>query len=71
MRAIKVPVPHNLPRQSHKNRAETKIVSLGLQRSAARRRDKARGVADDTFGALAVRKHAEIEQLIEQTKYGE
>ena len=70
MRAIKINVPdaslHPLP----KSKAERKKV-VGLQRFNSRRRKKARSVADDTFGALAIRKHAQIEQLIEQTKYGD
>ena len=72
MRAIKIQVPDKLLRKLPKSQAERKeIVKLGLQRFTASRRKKARGVVDDTFGALAVRKHTRIEQLIDQTKYGD
>ena len=37
----------------------------------AHRHQKTRSVVDDTFAALPIKKHAQIEQLIEQTKYGE
>lgn len=72
MRAIKIHVPDNLLRKLPKSQADRKeVVRLGLQRFTARRRKKARSVVDDTFAALAIRKHAKIEQLIDQTKYGD
>jgi hypothetical protein len=72
MRAIKTHLPDNLLRKLPKSQVERKeVVRLGLQSSTARRRKKTRSVVDDTFGALAVRKHARIEQLIDQTKYGD
>lgn len=72
MRAIKIQVPDNLLRKLPKSQAERKeVVRLGLQRFTARRRKKARSIVDDTFAALAIRKHAKIEQLIDQTKHGD
>jgi hypothetical protein len=72
MRAIKIQVPENLLRKLPKSQAERKeVVRLGLQRFTARRRKKAPSAVDDTFAALAVRKHAKIQQLIDQTKYGD
>jgi hypothetical protein len=72
MRAIKIHVPKTLLRKLPKSQAERKeVVKLGLQRFTSSRRKKAHSVVDDTFAALAVRKHAQIEQLIEQTKYGD
>ena len=71
MKELKIRVPDTLLRQLPKNQEEMKeVVRLGLQRFAARRRKKASSVVDDTFAALAIRKHTQIEQLIEQTKYG-
>ena len=49
-------------------------VRLGLQRFRWASPQKARIrhiVAFDTFAALAIREHAEIEQLIDQTKHGD
>ena len=72
MRAIKIHVPDALLRKLPKSQAERKeVVRLGLQRFTSRRRKKTQSVVDDTFAALAVRKHAQIEQLIEQAKYGD
>jgi hypothetical protein len=72
MRAIKIQVPNNWLPELPKNQKEIKeVVRLGLQRFTARRRKKAPSVVDDTFGALAIRKHAKIEQLIDQIKYGD
>jgi len=72
MKAIKIQVPDTLLRKLPKSRAERKeIVRLGLQRFTARRRKKAHSVVDDTFAALPIRKHAKIEQLIDQTKHGD
>jgi hypothetical protein len=72
MKELKIRVPDTLLRQLPKKQEEMKeVVRLGLQRFAARRRKKARSVVDDTFAALAIRKHTQIEQLIEQMKYGE
>ena len=72
MRAIKINAPDTLLHPLPKSKAERKeVVKLGLPRFTSRRRKKARSIADDTFGALAIRKHAQIEQLIEQTKYGD
>jgi hypothetical protein len=72
MRAIKIQVPDNLLRKLPKSQAERKeVVRLGLQRFTARRRKKAHSIVDDTFAALAIRKHAKIEQLIDQTKHGD
>jgi hypothetical protein len=72
MKAIKMHVPDTLLRKLPKSQAERKeVVRLGLQRFTSRRRKKAHSVVDDTFAALAVRKHAQIEQLIKQTKYGD
>jgi hypothetical protein len=72
MKAIKTHVPDTLRRKLPKSQAKRKeVVRLGLQRFTSRRPKKAHSVVDDTFAALAVRKHAQIEQLIEQTKYGD
>jgi hypothetical protein len=72
MRAIKIKVPENLLRKLPKSQADRKeVVRLGLQRFTARRRKKTHSVVDDTFAALAIRKHAKIEQLIDQIKYGD
>ncbi|OGQ77696.1 MAG: hypothetical protein A3F90_09090 [Deltaproteobacteria bacterium RIFCSPLOWO2_12_FULL_60_19] len=72
MKELKIRVPDTLLRRLPKKQEEMKeVVRLGLQRFAARRRKKARSVVDDTFAALAIRNHTRIEQLIEQTKYGE
>jgi hypothetical protein len=72
MRAIKIQVPNTLLRKLPKSQAERKeVVRLGLQHFTARRRKKARSVVDDTFAALTIRKHVKIEQLIDQTKYGD
>ena len=72
MKAIKTHVPDTLRRKLPKSQAERKeVMRLGLQGFAARRRKKARSVVDDTFAALAIRKHAKIEQLIDQTKHGD
>jgi hypothetical protein len=46
-------------------------VRLGPQRFPARFQKKTHSIVDETFAALSIRKHAQIEQLIEQTKYGE
>jgi hypothetical protein len=70
MRAIKIHMSGALLRKLPKTQAERKeVVRLGLQGFAARRRKKARSVVDDTFAALAIRKHAKIEQLIDQTRH--
>ena len=72
MGAIKIDVPDNLLRKLPKSQADRKeIVRLGLQRFAARRRKKARSVVENTFGALTVKKHSRIKQLIDQIKYGD
>jgi hypothetical protein len=72
MKELKIRVPDTLLRQLPKKQEEIKeVVRLGLQRFTARRRRKAHSVVDDTFAALAIRKHSQIEQLIEQTKYGD
>ena len=72
MKELKIRVPDTLLRQLPKNQEEIKeVVRLGLQRFTARRRKKAHSIVDDTFAALTIRKHAQIEQLIEQTKYGD
>ena len=72
MKELKIRVPDTLLRRLPKKQEEMKeVVRLGLQRFAARRRKQAHSVVDDTFAALAIRKHARIEQLIEQTKYGD
>ena len=72
MTEIKVRVPDTLLRQLPKNQEDIEeIVRLGLQRFTTRRRKKTRSVVDDTFAALAIRKHAQIEELIEQTEYGD
>jgi hypothetical protein len=72
MWAIKIQVPHTLLRNLPKSQAERKEVArLGLQRFTGRRRKKAHSIVDDTFAALAIRKHAKIERLIDQTKYGD
>ena len=72
MRAIKIHMPDNLLRKLPKSQSERKeVMRLGLQGFAARRRKKARSVVDDTFAALAIRKHAKIEQLIDQTKHSD
>ncbi|HEY7321392.1 MAG TPA: hypothetical protein VIE89_27825 [Candidatus Binatia bacterium] len=72
MRAIKIQVPDNLLRKLPKSQAERKeVVRLGLLRFTACRRQKAHSIVDQTFAALAVRKHAKIEQLIAQTKHGD
>ena len=72
MRAIKFHMPDNLLRKPPKSQSDRKeVMRLGLQGFAARRRKKARSVVDDTFAALAIRKHAKIEQLIDQTKHGD
>lgn len=72
MKAIKIGVPDNLLRKLPKSQADRKeIVRLGLQHFTARRRKKARSVVEDAFGALTVKKHTRIEQLIDQTKYGD
>jgi hypothetical protein len=72
MTEIKIRVPDALLRQLPKNQEEiAEVVRLGLQRFTARRRKKAHSVVDDTFAALAMRKHTQIEQLIEQIKYGD
>jgi hypothetical protein len=72
MKELKIRVSDTILRKLPKNQEEIKeVVRLGLQRFTARRRKKAHSVVDDTFAALAVRKHAKIEQLIDQTKYGD
>jgi hypothetical protein len=70
MKAIKMRARDNLSRRLPKSEAERKeIVRVGLQR--ARGRKKSRSVVNETYAALAIRKHAKIEQLIEQIKYGD
>lgn len=55
-----------------KNQEKVKdVTKLGPERFPVRRRQKARSVVDDTFAAIPIRKHAQIKQIIEQTKYGE
>ena len=72
MKELKIRVPDTLLRQLPKKQEEIKeVVRLGLQHFAVLRRKKAHTVVDDTFAALAIRKHTQIEQLIEQTKYGD
>ena len=72
MKELKIRVPDILLRRLPKKQEEIReVVRLGLKHFAARRRRKAHSVVDDTFAALAIRKHSQIEQLIEQTKYGD
>lgn len=72
MAEIKIRVPDALLRRLPKDRKEVEeVVRLGLERLNARRRKKSRGVVDNTFGTLPLRKHGLIEQVIEQTKHGE
>jgi len=47
------------------------VVRLGLEHCAACRRKKAPSVVASPFAALPMKKHTLIEQIIEQTKYGE
>ena len=72
MKAVKIQVPDTLLRKLPKSQAERKeVVRLGLQRFTARSRKKAHSIVDETFAALAIRKHAKIEQLIDQIKLGD
>jgi hypothetical protein len=72
MKVIKMRVPDNLSHKLPKSEAERKeIVRLGLQHFSARGRKKSRSVVNETYAALALRKHAKIERLIDQTKYGD
>ena len=68
MKAMKVPVPNT--RKLYKRPANETKPFRG-QQVAAHRRKKTRSVVDDTFAALSIRKHAKIELLIDQTKYGD
>ena len=71
MRAIKIQVPENLLRKLPKSQAERKeVVRLGLQRFTARRREKGAQRCGRYLCRAGRLKHAKIQQLIDQTKYG-
>jgi hypothetical protein len=72
MAVAKIQTPE-MPLRRLPTRPEDKQArgELGSQRFPARSRRKTRSVVDETFAALSIRKHAQIEHLIEQTKYGE
>jgi hypothetical protein len=71
MAEITIHVPDTLLRRLPKDQKDIEeVVRLGLEHFTARRK-KAPAVVDSTFAALPMRKHALIEQIIEQTKYGE
>ena len=72
MAEITIHVSDALLRRLPKNQKDIEdMVRLGLEHFTARRRTKAPGVVESTFAALPMRKHTLIEQVIEQTKYGE
>lgn len=72
MRAVKNHIPDKLSRKLPKKPAKkSEVASVDLEGLASRRRNKARSVVDDTFAALPLKKHAKIEQLIDQTKHGD
>ncbi len=72
MKAIKIQAQDTSKRKLPKNQVEKKqTVRRGLQRSSPGRHKMARSVVDETFAAIAIKKHAKIEQLIDQTKYGD
>ena len=67
---MKVQVPHTQARKLHKRPAnETK--ALHVRHAPAHRGKRARSIVDDTFAALSIRKHGQIELLIDQAKYGD
>ena len=71
MAEITIHVSDTLLRRLPKNQKDIEEVArLGLEHFTARRK-KAPGVVDSTFAALPMREHTLIEQVIEQTKYGE
>ena len=72
MAEITIHVPDTLLHRLPKNQQDIEeVVRLGLEHFTTRRRKQAPGVVDSTYAALPMRKHTLIEQLIEQTKYGE
>ena len=72
MAEITIHVSETLLRRLPKNQKDIEeVVRLGLEHFTARRRKKTPGVVDSTFAALPMKKHTLIEQIIEQTKYGE
>jgi hypothetical protein len=69
---ITIHVPDTLLHRLPKNQKDIEeVVQLGLEHFTARHRRKPPGVVDGTFAALPMKKHTLIEQIIEQTKYGE
>jgi hypothetical protein len=72
MAEITIHVPETLLHQLPKNQKDLEeVMRLGLEHFTARRHKKTSSVVDRTFAALPMRKHTLIEQVIEQTKYGE
>ena len=70
MKVMKTQVPNTPARKLYK-RSANKNKALHVQNVPAHRGKKARSVVDDTFAALSIRKHAKIELLIDQAKYGD
>ncbi len=72
MAETKMRIPDTVLFRLPKGQKEVKEATRpGLKHFPARRHQKTRSVVDDTFAALPIKKHAQVEQIIEQTKYGE
>lgn len=72
MTAIRVKVSNNLLHDLPKRPEETqRITRPGVKRISARRKKHIKGIVDKTFASLPVKDHKLIEQVIEQSKYGE
>ncbi len=71
MGEIRIKVPNNLLRKLPKKHEEIQeVLRLGLRLLGSRRKP-ARSIVDETFAALPIKSHKLIEEVIEQTKYGE
>jgi hypothetical protein len=72
MAEIRIKVSDNLFQKLPKKQDDIqKVLRLGLQSLNTRRQKPARSIVDQTFSALPIKDHKLIEDVIEQTKYGE
>jgi len=70
MKVMKVQAPNTRARKPNKQPGKEN-KTLHVQPVPSHRGKKPRRIVDDTFAALSIRKHAKIELLIDQTKYGD
>lgn len=72
MTATRVKALNNLLHDIPKRPEETQRVPRpGVKRISTRRKKSIQGIVDRTFASLPVKDHKLIEQVIEQSKYGE